>query len=126
MIYPFLVKAKDEAHSVISCTFITKNLEDSEKVLNFALNQIKEVMSEEYKDLENGYMASEPSQAEMPLTELKEVDYSFGNRNFGYPHTLEELDAALDNADGQRHDPSQWLSSIEFHNRLESKYSWLR
>ena len=83
-------------------------------------------MSEEYKDLENGYMASEPSQAEMPLTELKEVDYSFGNRNFGYPHTLEELDAALDKADAQRHDPSQWLSSIEFHNRLESKYSWLR
>lgn len=83
-------------------------------------------MSEENKDLEKGWMTSEPSQAEMSLTELKEVDYSFGNRDFGYPHTLEELDAALDKADAQRNDPSKWLSSIEFHTRLESKYSWLR
>ena len=83
-------------------------------------------MSEENKDLEKGWMASEASQAEMSLTELKEVDYSFGNRDFGYPHTLEELDAALDKADAQRNDPSKWLSSIEFHTRLESKYSWLR
>lgn len=84
-------------------------------------------MSEDFKDLEKGKgMANEPSLAEMPLTELKEVDYTFGNRNFGYPHTLEKLDAALDAADAQRDDPSKWISSIEFHTRLESKYSWLR
>jgi len=73
-----------------------------------------------------GMTAQEPSLAEMPLTELKEVDYMFGNRDFGYPHTLEELEAALDRADAQRHDPSKWVSSVEFHNRLEQKYPWLR
>ena len=84
-------------------------------------------MSEDSKDLEQkGCMANEPLLAEMPLTELKEVDYQFGNHDFGYPHTLEELDTALDNADAQRNDPTKWISSIEFHTRLESKYAWLR
>ena len=71
-------------------------------------------------------IVSEPMVAEMPLTESKAVDYSFGNRDFGYPHTLEELNAALDKADAQRNDPTKWVSSIEFHNRLEQKYPWLR
>ena len=43
-------------------------------------------------------VVSEPMVAAMPLTEIKAVDYSFGNRDFGYPHTLEELNAALDKA----------------------------
>lgn len=84
-------------------------------------------MSDDFKDLEkDGRKANEPLLAEEPLTELKDVDYTFGNRDFGYPHTREELDAALDNADAQRNDPSKWISSIEFHTRLESKYPWLR
>lgn len=84
-------------------------------------------MSEDFKDLEHeGSVANEASLAEIPLTELKEVDYQFGNRDFGYPHTVDELDAALDKADAQRDDPSKWISSIEFHTRLESKYPWLR
>jgi len=38
-------------------------------------------MSEDFKDFEKeGTMANEPLLAEMPLTELKEVDYQFGNR----------------------------------------------
>ena len=48
------------------------------------------------------------------------------NHDFGYPHTLEELETALDNADAQRNDPSKWISSVEFHTRLENKYPWLR
>ena len=96
-------------------------------VNSLTLHPNTNAMSEDFKDLEKGKgMANEPSLAEMPLTELKEVDYTFGNRNFGYPHTLEELDAALDAADAQRDDPSKWISSIEFHTRLESKYPWLR
>ena len=84
-------------------------------------------MSEDFKNFEKeGTMTNEPSLAEMPLTELKEVDYQFGYRDFGYPHTIEELDAVLDEADAQRNDPSKWISSIEFHTRLESKYPWLR
>lgn len=84
-------------------------------------------MSEDFKDFEQqSGVANEPSLAQMPLTELKEVDYTFGNRDFGYPHTIEELDAALDEADAQRNDPNKWISSIEFHTRLENKYPWLR
>ena len=84
-------------------------------------------MEENKNDIElEGMMAQEPSLAEMPLTELKEVDYTFGSRDFGYPHTFEELEAALDRADAQRNDSSKWVSSIEFHTRLEQKYPWLR
>ena len=93
-------------------------------------------MDEKNKDIKSeGMMAQEPSLAEMTLTEHKEVDYTFGNHDFGYPHTLEELETALDNADAQRNDPSKWISSVEFpkwissvefHTRLENKYPWLR
>ena len=83
-------------------------------------------MDEKNKDIKSeGMMAQEPSLAEMTLTEHKEVDYTFGNHDFGYPHTLEELETALDNADAQRNDPSKWISSVEFHTRLENKYPWL-
>ena len=84
-------------------------------------------MDKKDKDVNmEGGIVSEPVVATMPLTELKEVDYSFGNRDFGYPHSLEELNAALDKADAQRNDPTKWISSVEFHNRLEQKYPWLR
>ena len=45
---------------------------------------------------------------------------------FGYPRTIKELQAALDLADEERNDPSKWVSSIEFHQRLEEKYPWLK
>lgn len=57
---------------------------------------------------------------------VEEVDCNFDFHDFGYPHTAEELNAALDEADAQRGDQSKWISSIEFHTRLESKYPWLR
>lgn len=46
--------------------------------------------------------------------------------DFGYPRTIQELQAALDLADEERNDPTKWVSSIEFHQRLEEKYPWLR
>ena len=46
--------------------------------------------------------------------------------DFGYPRTIQELQAALDLADEERNDPSKWVSSIEFHQRLEEKYPWLK
>ena len=96
-------------------------------IISLFLRTNTDAMSEDFKDLEkDGNVANEASLAEMPLTELKEVDYTFGNRDFGYPHTIEELDAVLDEADAQRNDSSKWISSIEFHTRLESKYPWLR
>lgn len=46
--------------------------------------------------------------------------------DFGYPRTIQEFQAALDLADEERNDPSKWISSIEFHQRLEKKYPWLK
>ena len=46
--------------------------------------------------------------------------------DFGYARTIDELDAALDEADGERNDPAKWITPVEFHTRLENKYSWLR
>ena len=54
------------------------------------------------------------------------IDCSFRGQDFGYPCTLEELNAALDKADAERNDPTKWISAVEFHNRLEQKYPWLR
>ena len=48
-----------------------------------------------------------------------EIDYNFGHVDFGYPRTLEEVNAALDKADDERNDLTKWITSIEFHNRLE-------
>ena len=45
---------------------------------------------------------------------------------FIYSRTIQELQAALDLADEERNDPSKWVSSIEFHQRLEEKYPWLK
>ena len=55
-----------------------------------------------------------------------ETDYDFQGRDFGYAGTLEELELALDEADSERNDSSKWISSVEFHTRLENKYPWLR
>ena len=55
-----------------------------------------------------------------------EIDYEFHGRDFGYARTLEELELALDEADEERNDPSKWITPVEFHTRLEKKYSWLR
>lgn len=55
-----------------------------------------------------------------------EVDYNFGGADFGYPRTLKEVNDALDKADLERNDPSKWITAVEFHNRLEQKYPWLR
>lgn len=72
--------------------------------------------------------ASEPVSA-MPLGESRDrqpVDYNFGFTDFGYPHTIDELNVALDDADAHRNDPSHWVSSVELHTRLEGKYPWLK
>ena len=55
-----------------------------------------------------------------------EIDCNFQGKDFGYARTLEELELALDEADIERNDPSKWITPVEFHTRLESKYPWLR
>lgn len=64
---------------------------------------------------------------EYPIAEAEsEIDFDFGSKDFGYARTLEELELALDEADAERNDPSKWISPVEMHTRLESKYPWLR
>ena len=60
------------------------------------------------------------------LNSETEIDCEFHGRDFGYARTLEELELALDEADEERNDPSKWITPVEFHTRLEKKYSWLR
>ena len=55
-----------------------------------------------------------------------DIDYTFGGVDFGYPRTLEEVEAELEKAEAERNDPSKWVTSEEFHRRLEQKYPWLR
>lgn len=54
------------------------------------------------------------------------IDYNFGDVDFGYPKTLEEVEEVLEKAEAERNDPTKWVSSDEFHHRLEQKYPWLR
>lgn len=56
----------------------------------------------------------------------KTIDYGFNGVDFGYARTIEEMDAALDEADIERNDPTKWITSVEFHTRIENKYLWLR
>ena len=71
-------------------------------------------------------VAGEAVTAEYDTTEDTAVDYNFGGQDFGYPCTLEEVNAALDMADAERNDSTKWITSVEFHSRLEQKYPWLR
>ena len=89
-------------------------------------------MSEEIKDMETkANVVSEPAVGyalnEYPMSDLvSEIDYDFQGKDFGYPKSLEELELALDEAYAERNDPSKWITPVEFHTRLESKYPWLR
>ena len=76
-----------------------------------------------------GMIAAEPTALDYSFIEkdVEDVaDYNFGYKDFGYPHTIDELNAALDQADAERNDPTKWVTNIEVHTRIESKYPWLR
>lgn len=51
---------------------------------------------------------------------------NFNDVDFGYARSLEELNAALEEAEADRNDPTKWITSEEFHDHVESKYPWLR
>ena len=68
------------------------------------------------------YTTSRPSVKRRP----KPCDENFNDVDFGYARSLEELNAALEEAEADRNDPTKWITSEEFHDRVESKYPWLR
>lgn len=67
---------------------------------------------------------------EQPASDFKEdddaIDYNLGGVDFGYPKTIEEVEAELELAEAERHDPTKWVSSENFHQRLEQRFPWLR
>lgn len=89
-------------------------------------------MSEEIKDIEmKADSVSEPTAGYAlkgdAATDINpEADYDFGEKDFGYARSVEELELALDEADAERSNPEKWISSVEFHTRLENKYPWLK
>ena len=89
-------------------------------------------MSEEIRDIKTKVdVVNEPAVGyalnEYPVSEAEpEIDYDFQGKDFGYARSLEELELALDEADAERNDPTKWITPVEFHTRLESKYPWLR
>ncbi len=85
------------------------------------------VMSEDIKntDIIND-MVSEPASVAPSLNAPIAIDYGLGHKDFGFPRTIEELNKVLDEADAERNDPENWISSVEFHSRIENKYKWLR
>ena len=68
------------------------------------------------------YMTSRPSSHRRS----KPCDENFNGVDFGYARSLEELNTALAEAEAERNDPTKWITSEEFHERVESKYPWLR
>ena len=101
------------------------------------LHKNRKIMSDEIKNTTpelEGMVVSEPAagyatSSQEPIQFLDDtefLDYDFREEDFGYPRSLEELQAALDLADEERNDPSKWVSSVDFHQRLEDKYTWLR
>lgn len=89
-------------------------------------------MSEEIKDIKTKTdSVSEPTvgyalKEDATIGIDSEVDYDFGDKDFGYARSVEELELALDEADAERSSPEKWISSVEFHSRLENKYPWLK
>lgn len=89
-------------------------------------------MSEEIKDIKTkADSVSEPTvgyalKEETTIGIDSEADYDFDDKDFGYARSVEELELALDEADAERSNPEKWISSVEFHSRLENKYPWLK
>jgi hypothetical protein len=89
-------------------------------------------MSEDIKDIEmttdaaNEPIAGSALKEDVSSVLDSEIDYEFQGKDFGYARTVEELELALDEADAERNDPEKWITPIEFHTRLEDKYTWLK
>ena len=84
-------------------------------------------MSEEINNSHQQDLASEPAFASALEKDVFEADNSldcnFNDVDFGYAKTIEELNAALDEADSERNDPAKWITPVEFHTRLETLWT---
>ena len=87
-------------------------------------------MSEEVNDIEESTMiASEPTAAVdySRQSVLDNIDYEFGNVDFGYAKTEAELRNALNRVDSVRDDQSQWGTFSEMMSDFQKEHSeWFR
>ena len=87
-------------------------------------------MSEEVNDIEETTMiASEPTAAVdySRQSVLDNIDYEFGNVDFGYAKTEAELRNALNRVDSVRDDQSQWGTFSEMMSDFQKEHSeWFR
>ena len=87
-------------------------------------------MSEDIKDIEQKpLMASEPTVGIDYSTQsvLDDIDYDFGNTDFGYAKSEEELRDALKRVDVVRDEPSQWGTFSEMMSDFKKEHSeWFK
>lgn len=56
-----------------------------------------------------------------------DIDYNFGGVDFGYPKTLEEVEAALEKAEAERNDPTKWTTFPKFLSEFKQEHqSWFK
>ena len=53
-----------------------------------------------------------------------DIDYNFGDHDFGLPHTLDEVKAELREADAVWDDPNQWSTSEEMWAEIKQAFPW--
>jgi hypothetical protein len=89
-------------------------------------------MSEEkkyppFEEEEGGMSACEPVGVYTPPTTQSmtdEIDYSFGNKDLGFPRTLEEVQKEIDEAEALWDDPNQWCASEELWADVKQQFPW--
>ena len=58
------------------------------------------------------------------MVEEENIDYDFGNHDFGLPHTLEEVKAELKEAEAEWDDPTQWCTSNDMWAQIKQTFPW--
>ncbi|MBQ9232098.1 MAG: hypothetical protein IJ190_13120 [Prevotella sp.] len=89
-------------------------------------------MSEEKKypqleEEEGGMSACEPVGVMTAPTNQRMVDdfdYSFGDKELGFPRTEEEVQAVIDEAESEWDNPARWCSSEELWTAVKQQFPW--
>ena len=58
------------------------------------------------------------------VVEEDDIDYNFGDHDFGLPHTLEEVKAELREADDVWDNPNEWNTSEEMWAEIKQTFPW--
>ena len=56
--------------------------------------------------------------------EIDDMDYNFCYKDFGYPHTLEEVKADIAEAESEYNDPEKWITSEQLWAEIRQQFPW--